>query len=150
LILLARRDALVPITDLDQYLPEDPYRASLLYAEALLFIDWTRKRWGENLHARILGKCMAGTRWEEGFEQVSGLSIEEATEQWRRELADEQVFFGLLLDFVLSWKGLAILVVIAALNQRYRRRVRLQKMREEEEWNSPESPISDGQNRRDS
>jgi hypothetical protein len=149
LILLARRDELVPITDLDQVLPLDHFHASLLYAEALLFIDWTRRRFGENLHAGILERCQQGLSWSVGFEQVAGISIEQATEQWRQELASSPVFLGLVLDLILSWKGLALLVVIAALVQRFRRQARLKKMREEEQWNSPESPTSDGPNRLD-
>lgn len=150
LILLARNQSLLSITDLEKYLPPDHYRASLLYAEALLFIDWTRRRWGENLHAMILDKCQAGLSWAEAFEQVSGISIEEATEQWQQDLAGSDVVLGLLLDLLLSWRGLALLVVIAALVQRSRRRARLRMMEQEEEeqqWNSPESPTSDGQNR---
>ena len=149
LILLARKDDLVPITDLDQVLPRDHFRASLLYAEALLFIDWTRRRFGENLHAGILKKCQQGLSWSMGFEQVAGISIEQATEQWRQELSGSPVFVGLILDLILSWKGLALLVVIAALTQRYRRQARLKKMREEEQWNPPASPTSDGRNRMD-
>lgn len=145
LILLARKDDLVPITQLDQVLPADHFHASLLYAEALLFIDWTRRRWGENLHARILERCQKGAAWSDGFEQVTGVSIEQATEQWRTELAGSDVYAGLLIDFILSWKGLALLVVAAALRQRFRRQARLNEMREEEEWNSPTSPTSDGQ-----
>ncbi|MEC9475434.1 MAG: peptidase MA family metallohydrolase [Planctomycetota bacterium] len=151
LILLARNRSLLSITDLEKHLPADHYSASLLYAEALLFIDWTRRRWGEDLHARILDHCQKGVPWAEAFERVSGFTIDEATEQWQQELAESDVVFGLLLDLLLSWRGLALLVVIAAVVQRFRRRARLRQMKQEEEeqrWNSPGSPTSDGPNQR--
>lgn len=151
LILLARDRSLLSITDLEKYLPQDHFRASLLYAEALLFIDWTRKQWGEDFHAKILDHCKRGQAWSQAFEQVSGVTIDDATQQWQQELAESDVIFGLLFNLLFSWRGLALLVVIAAVVQRFRRKAQLRRLEQEEEeqrWNSPRSPTSDGPNQR--
>ena len=148
LILQARGAALVPITDLDQYLPKTHVRASLLYAEACSFIEWTRRNFDHQLHKRILARCRDGTPWQQGFEQETGLNIDDATRMWSEELARSDVYLGLIVDLILSWKGLAILVIIAAAVQSVRRRKRLRQM-EEEEWQSQRFPTSDGQNQKD-
>jgi len=148
--MLARGGSLVPITELDQYLPRTHGRASLLYAEALSFIDWTRRNFEPGLHARILAHCKEGSHWHQGFELETGLTIEEATRDWITELADRDVFLGLILDLILSWNGLALLVIIAFVVQIMRRRSRLRQMEEEERWHSQRFPTSDGQNRTDS
>jgi hypothetical protein len=150
LTMLARGGSLVPITELDQYLPRTHGRASLLYAEALSFIDWTRRNFEPGLHARILAHCKEGSHWHQGFELETGLTIEEATRDWITELADRDVFLGLILDLILSWNGLALLVIIAFVVQIMRRRSRLRQMEEEERWHSQRFPTSDGQNRTDS
>ncbi len=148
LILQARGIALVPITDLDQYLPKTHVRASLLYAEACSFIEWTRRNFDHQLHKRILARCRDGTPWQQGFELETGLSIDDATSMWSQELARSDVYLGLIVDLILSWKGLALLVIIAAVVQSTRRRRRLRQM-EEEEWQSQRFPTSDGQNPKD-
>ena len=150
LTLLARGDSLVPITELDQYLPRTHGRASLLYAEALSFIDWTRRQFEPGLHARILAHCKEGSHWHQGFELETGLTIEQATQDWITELAQRDVFLGLVLDLIVSWNGLALLVILAFVVQISRRRSRLRQMEEEERWHSQRYPTSDGQNRPDS
>ena len=146
LILLAKAQALVPITELDLFLPETHVRASLLYAEAISFIDWSVKKYGDDLHRRILHRCRAGEEWQVAFEGETGITLQEATSKWSGDLARSDLYLGLFLDMVLSWQALAILVVVAALVQRNRRRRQLARM-EEDEWQSPRFPTSDGQNR---
>ncbi|MDE0961388.1 MAG: hypothetical protein OSB09_11480 [Planctomycetota bacterium] len=150
LIMLARGDSLVPITELDQYLPRTHVRASLLYAEALSFIEWTQRHFEPGLHARILAHCKGGARWQDSFELETGLTIEQATRNWITELSERDVFLGLVFDLLVSWNGLALLVIIAFVVQISRRRSRLRQMEEEERWLSQRSPTSDGQNLTDS
>jgi uncharacterized membrane protein YcjF (UPF0283 family) len=78
------------------------------------------------------------------------LTIEQATQDWVTELAQRDVFLGLVIDLMVSWNGLALLVIIAFVVQILRRRSRLRQMEEEERWDSQRYPTSDGQNRTDS
>ena len=65
--LFARRGGLVPIHEMDQYLPRSHDRATTLYAVAALFTEWTRQTWGEEFHARILKRCNPSTTWARAF-----------------------------------------------------------------------------------
>lgn len=153
--LFARRGGLVPIHEMDRYLPKSHNRATTLYAVAVLFTEWTRQTWGEEFHARILKRCNASTSWAQAFEAESGVSVEVAFDRWQSTFGSRVLWPGLLLDILTSWKSIALLVVIAAVVQGIRRRRALDKMRQQEEleeqqsWHSQKFPTSDGQNTKD-
>ncbi|NCG56086.1 MAG: hypothetical protein GWP35_04215 [Proteobacteria bacterium] len=147
---------LVPINEMDQYLPISHQRATTLYAVSVMFIDWTRFRYGEGFHASVLRQCKAGMSWDQAFFEESGETLDSAFELWQNSLKAGSVLPGLIPDLLISWKTIAVMVVIAALVQQKRRRRALEAMKqaelEEEEqqsWNSQQSPTSDGQNTRD-
>lgn len=153
--LFARRGGLVPIHEMDQYLPKSHDRATTLYAVAVLFVEWTRQVWGEEFHARVLQRCNPATSWAQAFELEAGQSPEAAFARWQASFGSQVLWPGLLLDILTSWKSIAVLVIVAALVQGWRRRRALEKMRQQEEleekqsWPSQKFPTSDGQNMKD-
>ena len=153
--LFARRGGLVPIHEMDQYLPRSHDRATTLYAVAALFTEWTRQTWGEDFHARILKRCNPSTTWARAFELESGVSPEVAFDRWQATFGSQVLWPGLLLDILTSWKSIAVLVIVAAVVQGIRRRRALDRMRrleeleEQQSWPSQKFPTSDGQNTKD-
>ncbi|OUU25697.1 MAG: hypothetical protein CBC13_01745 [Planctomycetia bacterium TMED53] len=153
--LFARRGGLVPIHQMDQHLPKSHDRATTLYAVSVLFIEWTRQRFGEDFHARVLQRCGSNISWQQAFTEEAGLNPEAAFNLWQTSFGAQVLWPGILLDLLTSWKSIAILVIVAALVQGIRRRRALRRMRQQEEeeesqlWHSQKFPTSDGPNTKD-
>ncbi|MAJ29282.1 hypothetical protein CBD41_07660 [bacterium TMED181] len=153
--LFARRGGLVPIHEIDQYLPKSHDRATTLYAVSVLFIEWTRKTYGEDFHAKVLDHCGKDVTWSEAFEKEAGISPSVAFDRWQNSFGSQVLWPGLLLDILISWKSIAFLVIVAAIVQSSRRRRALERMRQQEEledtslWQSQKFPTSDGPNTKD-
>ena len=153
--LFARRGGLVPIHEIDQYLPKSHDRATTLYAVSVLFIEWTRKTFGEDFRAKVLDRCNKEVSWSEAFELESGISPAVAFDRWQHSFGSQVLWPGLLLDILTSWKSIAFLVIVAAFVQSSRRRRALERMRQQEEledtstWKSQKFPTSDGPNTKD-
>ena len=140
LSIFSRTGGTVSFEELDKFLPMRHSEASLLYGQCLSFVTYLSSSWGTGVHRLLLEKTLAGVEFDSAFLAVTGIELAEAESRWRATLPFASDLLAFTLDELFSFRGLALLVLIAFIVQKVLRGRALRRMSEEEESAGGEMP----------
>ena len=128
----ALTDSLVPLSELSKRFPAQGPAVALAYAEAGLFLRWAIGRAGPELVPSLIRELRKGVPFEQAFEALTGVSLQDAEAQWQETLEGQGLMFVVLTDQNVMWTLLTLLFLVTARIQILRKRRRLAEMAAEE------------------
>lgn len=140
LSIFSRTGGSISFEELDSFLPMRHTEATLLYGQCLSFVRFLSMRWGNGVHQKILERTLEGVEFNTAFREVTGVELLEAESSWRATLPFASDLLAFILDEAFSFRGLALLVLIAFIVQKVLRGRALKRMSEEEESNPGDGP----------
>ncbi|MEM7167574.1 MAG: hypothetical protein AAF581_19130 [Planctomycetota bacterium] len=130
---LAVREEMIPLAELSAFVSRNHQLDSVLYAQSLSAVTDFDQVYGQDLHGRLLSALRDGAEFAAAFEAVTGDTLRLAEQRWLDKTKRDYSLLQALWQVALGpWSLLAIILVIGYLMERRRRRLRLQRMHEEE------------------
>jgi len=126
--LLARLDALFPLSSLDTRFPGAHDPASIAYRQSLLFITYLVEKHGEQVLPELLDLFEKGLGTGEALEAVTSRPASEVESEFAAWVVRRASLFQALLSAISLWTIAALLAVAAVVRYRIRRRRRMDSL----------------------
>jgi hypothetical protein len=110
---------LPPLAELDRWFGDAPSRTRVAYAASFDFINWSARRYGDDVVARILdeeGPFLAA------WEAATGETLSTAEARWRRGSLLRYRWLPALLGTTALWMAITVLALLAGVRRRARSR----------------------------
>ena len=126
--LLARLDALYPLSSLETRFPGAHDPASIAYRQSLLFIAYLVEEHGESAVPRLLDLFEKGADGEQALQALSSRPASEVEAAFTAWVVRRASLFQAILSVVSLWTVAALLAVAAAVRYQIRKRRRLAQL----------------------
>lgn len=136
----AQSDDLPELDELWSKLDVSHRSMDIFYRQCLSFVNFLSDRFGPQVHARVLAEFARGQGVQASFADATDETLAEVEERWRADLAGRASFLRHIMGFLQPFGLLAALCVGGFWYQMRIRRRALDRMEEQEEWESQLDP----------
>lgn len=128
------RGTLIPLDELSRSFPSQPHRVSVAYAQSADFVEWLRRRGGDDRRfAELVSRIGRDQPFESAVSLTWSAGIGQLEHEWRTGLGERFGTLPLLLGTGTVWVLIGVLVVIAWARRRRENRRTLGRWQSEED-----------------